>query len=121
MPSTKEETMKILGLFLTLFLFTLPAYADPAFITESGHISMTGEIDYVSSASNDFTLLVDDEEIEVSIDQINEETLDQLIDTDLIDSGTYVTVTGELEDGISGPTIKASSIRILGNQNDYIY
>ena len=102
--------------FLFAFLLGVPsANSNTALVTDDGYIAMTGYIDYVSIDT--FTIITDnDDHIEVSMDEINDETLDQLLDSDVLTEGKYVTVRGELEDGISGPVIKAETINVHANE-----
>jgi hypothetical protein len=113
--------MKKLILTITFILGALsPAIAQDTFVTDDGYISMTGRIDFVSTDSFDM-IVNDDERVEVSVDSINEATLDRLIDTDILEADKYVTVRGELEDGISGPVIKAETINVHSNEYNQYY
>ena len=105
--------MKALA-FLTaaLLSFTMSAHAEPAFVTKDGYITISGEVLDVSRSRNDFTIQYNDRNISVSMDDIDEDTLNQLIESDIIAQGSYVTVTGKMEDEISGPVIKANAINI---------
>jgi hypothetical protein len=101
----------ILFAFIAL-LYTAPVVADPVFITENGAITVTGRIDDVDSYDNSFTLSHDNEEIEVTMDMENGDMFDTLSDNDIIKDGSFVTVTGELEEGVYGLVINASAINL---------
>ena len=113
--------MKLLSVLITLFLLSVPAHADPAYISEEGQITLTGEVNNVSSVKNEFTILYNGEEIDVSMDQIDEETLNLLLETNIIKSGSFITVTGELKDNVTGSIINASSINVYSNNTSNSY
>ena len=109
--------MKLLTLFAVFGLMTFPAFADPAFVSKDGIIKITGQVVSVNQSQNDFVITYNDENIDVSMDSVDEETLDNLLDADIIKSGSYVTVTGTMEDSLSGPLIKANSINIYSDND----
>lgn len=101
------------GLSLALLL-SIPVHANTATVTRGGIITLNGQITDVSATNDSFTLSYNDEKIEVSMDQIDEETLDQLIDTGIIARDSYVTVTGRIEDDVTGAVIKANAVSVYG-------
>jgi uncharacterized protein YdeI (BOF family) len=105
--------MKFFKLFIVIgiILFNMPANASSATVSNTGHITISGNIDSVSSDS--FILLYNDERVEVSMDSINNETIDQLIDTNIIKPGSYITVTGKIDKGLVNPIIMADTIKLL--------
>ncbi len=110
--------MKFLTLLaVALFAFVpFVAMADTAIVSENGGITMTGEVDNVGS--DEFTMIVNGNDVEVSMDQLNEDTLEYLIDTGVVQSGAYVTVYGDIEDDIgSRKVIKARTIQLYSRDN----
>lgn len=109
--------MKILYLITALFFFNVSAHADPALVTDEGFITISGKVEAVSPTKDGFTLLHGQNKINVSMDQIDDEVLNQLIDSGIIQTDSYVSVVGEMDDDVSGPVIKASTISIDSNNN----
>ncbi len=102
--------MKIILFIFALFISS-NAIAASTFIDESGNITVSGKVMYVGN--EDFSIVVNDEQIEIQMDQINDETIEYLTDNNIVKKGSFVKVYGELGDGIGGnQVIKAETIQL---------
>jgi len=102
-------------------LFVVFAYASTtsgqAIVTDEGYISLTGYVDTIGNDS--FTIVIsDDERIDVIMEPINQETMDNLIEGDILQRDSYVTVTGSLIDDVTGSTIEAETIDVLSRKHN---
>jgi hypothetical protein len=104
-------------------LFIIFTYASTTFgqaiVTDEGYISLTGYVDTVQNDS--FTIIVnDDDRVDVVMEPINQQTLDNLIDSDILKRDAYVTVRGSLIEDVTGVTIEAETIDVLTSEyNEY--
>ena len=102
--------MKKLYVFIMVMMIAIPAFANPITITDDGAVSLTGVVDTVGYET--FTIISNDERIEISMESIDDETMDSVIDTGIVKKGASVVVTGNMTDEISGPTINAEIIQL---------
>jgi hypothetical protein len=106
-------------IFIAIALLSMPlsnAWADSEFVTDDGFISVMGRIDTVGY--DDFTIINNGERVDVTLDNINEDNIDRMEDAGIIKENSYVRVTGELQDTVTGTAIQAETIRLYGNYND---
>ena len=119
-----KDMMKV-TLFALLGVFALGVFhanAQEAYVSDEGYITMSGRVDFVSS--DEFTMVSNDERIDVTMDGMDEDVIERLIESDIIKRDAYVTVTGELNDDVGGLEIEASSIDVNSGTNyddDFIY
>ena len=109
--------MKFLHMLIAMMIMAFPAHAGLASVNQDGILTINGIVQSVNRTKGEFTLKNGDNKIDVSIDDIDEDTLDQLIESGIIQKESYVTVSGKMEDGVAGPVIHASTINIYnGNE-----
>ena len=102
----------IFTLILSMCL-AFPAMAESGFVTEDGDITIRGPI--ASVGHEEFTMIFNDKRIDVTMDTMNEDMMEQLIDSGIIAKDSFVQVTGEITDDLTRPVIKASTISLYGN------
>lgn len=105
--------------FLTAALvFTVAAFpvAAQTTITNEGEIRISGEI--VSTGLNEFTIAKeDDSQIDVTLDSLDDSTLQGLTTTGIIKKGNYVEVVGMIDESATGTTIEAQKINIFSGKD----
>ncbi len=102
--------IKFILSLLAITVISTASFADTTYVDEDGDITLNGKI--VTVGIDEFTIMNNDERIDVSMADINEEVLENLIDSGIIKRDVFVSVRGSLKDDVVGSDIVAKSIRL---------
>lgn len=109
------KTIQILFLGGSLTTATISAsHANFTTVQENGYIVLNGQVETIDILNDSFTINVDGESIKISMDQIYEDTMEHMIESDLIKRDSFVTVTGHIDNNEIDTTIKAKTINVYG-------
>ena len=92
-------------------MFTVfQAAAQTAYVDESGFMTIEGRV--TSTSRDEFEMSYDDENIVVGMDNVNDDTIETMIDGNIIKDGSFITVTGKIEEQYGKMRVNATSINV---------
>jgi hypothetical protein len=108
--TAKLRSFYFCTVFFALIAIFGQAVAENAFISENGQASINGQVTSVSF--DEFVINYGGNDIVVTMRDANDDTIETLIESDIIDDGVYASVNGEMTEEYGDLTIHASSINV---------